>query len=181
MGEPKQLLTFHGQTLLRRAATTALASQCRSVYVVLGDRQDRFLTELLELDLHIVANPEWEQGMGSSIHAGMTALLAASHPDVQAVILMLCDQPLLSAAHLDRLIDAHRRNGDALIVSEYGDTLGVPALFPQSLFSQLLHLEGAMGAKPLIRNYRGKIVSALFPEGVFDMDTPEDYVHLCSL
>lgn len=178
MGEPKQLLSFQGQTLLRRAAETALASACRPVVVVLGAHSARLQPELNGLDLHVVANAHWKHGVGSSIRAGVTALLSTPHPEVEAVVLMLCDQPLLTAAHLNALIAAYEVNGSALIASEYAQTLGAPALFPRALFPQLLQLQGTVGAHQLILSQRASTVPLPFPEGELDLDTPDDVARL---
>src|SRR5437588_10860570 len=93
MGTPKQLLRYAGQTLLRRAAETALASQGRPVVVVLGAGSERCRPELEGLPVRIVENPGWEQGMSASLRIGIEALLVGAEEALEAVIFMLCAQP----------------------------------------------------------------------------------------
>lgn len=179
LGHPKQLLPYRGRTLLRHAAQTALLSQCRPVVVVLGAQPDRLRPELDGLKVLVVDNPDWEQGMGSSIRAGMAAL-ELSAPDLAGVVLMLCDQPLLTPLSLNALVQAHADTGPPLVVSEYGGTRGVPAFFSHGLFPELRALTGAQGAKPLIVRYASEAVALPLPAGVWDVDTAEDYERLKS-
>src|SRR5947199_10804400 len=83
MGAAKQLLRCEGQTLLRRAAETALASVCRPVIVVLGARCDALRPELHGLPVEITENPDWALGMGSSISAGVQAMTRIAGPELQ--------------------------------------------------------------------------------------------------
>ena len=180
LGTPKQLLRYQGQTLLRRAAEMALAASCRPVIVVLGAYADSLCAELQGLPVRIVENREWEQGMGSSICAGVKELLALSEtePEPEAVLFMLCDQPLVSAQLLNRLIETHRETGRLIVASEYDQTLGVPALFHRSLFSELSRLKGTEGAKQILQRYPAQTLGVPFPEGSVDIDTPADYKRL---
>lgn len=178
LGTPKQLLPYEGKSLLRHAAETALASSCRPLVVVLGSNPAPLRLELEGLPVHCVENPDWEQGMGSSIRAGMKALLAASGPEREAALFMLCDQPHVSAALIDALIAAYRQTVSPLVASEYGGTLGVPALFDRSLFSELSLLNGAEGAKQILQRHRAQAIGIPFPKGTVDIDTPEDYLRL---
>src|SRR5262245_12782516 len=96
MGTSKQLLKFGGQTLLRRAALAAQEAGCNPVVIVTGARAEEMDEELHELDLREVNNPEWESGMGSSIRAGVQAILKANDK-ISALVLMLCDQPFVTS------------------------------------------------------------------------------------
>ena len=158
-GRSKQLLRYQGRTLLRHSVEQALASSCRPVIVVLGAEVESCQRELAGLDVHVTINPAWADGMGSSIRAGMTALTAAA-PDARAVVITLCDQPLVGAAFIDRLVQrfgprprrAARRTGqEPTVAAEYDGRPGVPALFPRSRFAELSRLDGAAGARHLLR------------------------------
>jgi len=180
LGQPKQLLEYEGRTLLRRAAEMAIASQCHPVVVVLGAQADRLRTELTGLDLLIAENPDWQQGMGSSLRAGLAALETAM-PDLSGVVLMLCDQPLVTTASLDALRQAHQETGCSLIASEYAGTRGVPAFFSRALFPELRALGDAQGAKAIIERYASEAGTLPLPAGVWDIDTAADYERLQSL
>jgi len=177
LGRPKQLLLYQGRTLLRRAAETALASQCRPAVVVLGAQADRLRAALAGLEVLIADNPDWEQGMGSSVRAGLGAL-EASAPDTAGVVLMLCDQPLITAASLDSLIQSHVDTGAPLVASEYGGTRGVPAFFSRALFPDLRALKGEQGAKAVLAAHAHEAATLPLPVGVWDVDTDMDYERL---
>ena len=102
MGRPKQLLPFEGTTLLRRAAQTALATPCRPIVAVLGAHAVESARELAGLEIHTSENSNWPAGMGSTIKVGLHRATAID-PAIDAVLLMLCDQPLIGPADLARL------------------------------------------------------------------------------
>jgi len=179
LGHPKQLLPYRGRTLLRHAAETALASVCRPIVAVLGAQADHLRPEMAGLEVLIVENPEWEQGMGSSIRTGLAAL-EMSAPDVSGVLLMLCDQPLLSPKALDALVRSHLDTGSPLVASEYGGTRGVPAFFSRALFPELRALKDAQGARAVIAAHASEAVTLPLPAGVWDVDTAADYARLRS-
>lgn len=94
--EPKQLLAYEGESLLRHAARTALASSCLPIIVVIGAHRERIEAEIADLPVEIIFNEAWAAGMASSIRAWMEYLVAHAAP--RAVVLMLCDQPHVSAS-----------------------------------------------------------------------------------
>ena len=179
MGEPKQLLEFRGKTLLHHAVDAALALRVVPV-VVLGAHANPIRTQLDARPVIVAENSGWREGMGTSLRTGLSALLTAV-PKTSAAIFMLCDQPLLTATTLGLLIATHERTGRAIVASEYGGTLGVPALFARSLFPELLALDGAEGARQIIQTHRDKAIGVPFPDGLVDIDTPTDYSCLCEL
>ncbi len=176
MGTPKQLLEYRGKSLLNRAVETAFALRVVPV-VVLGAEAGTIRSQLAEHPVLIAENGLWREGMGSSIRVGLTALLAAV-PNTSAVIITLCDQPLVSATALGILIATHQKTGRVIVASEYNGTLGVPALFDRSLFPALLALNGAEGARHIIQTHSQQAIGVPFPEGAIDIDTPADFVHL---
>ena len=96
MGSPKQLLRLGGESLVRRAATTALASHCSPVIVVVGAEAESVTREIEDLPVERVENVHWAEGMGSSIRAGVIAA-AATHPPPDAVLVTLADQLAVTA------------------------------------------------------------------------------------
>jgi molybdenum cofactor cytidylyltransferase len=178
MGQPKQLLHYQGQTLLRRAAETALGTGCQSVVLVTGAVHESLVQEVKDLPLLVMHNPHWATGMGSSIRAGlMAALENAPQPPARALF-MLCDQPLVTAALLSQLLEQQRFTQAPVVAAAYGDTLGVPAVFAAPTFPDLLHLSGAEGARKLICAHGKAVRSVPFPGGIFDVDTPAQYAAL---
>jgi molybdenum cofactor cytidylyltransferase len=178
MGTPKQLLRFEGQTLLRRAALAALEAGCRPVVVVTGAHAKQTREELRGLGVLEVENELWETGMASSVRAGIGAVVES---DADAVVLMLCDQPHVTSEIINALVEAHRATGRSVVASRYGGGFGVPALFCRSLFDELLQLEGAAGAKQVVKSHAREAHFLSFPEGEADVDTPEDFARLLGL
>lgn len=170
LGQPKQLIEFAGEGLLRRTARIALASGCAPVFVVLGFEADRMRPELDGLPVQTLTNPEWMEGMGSSLRCGVAA---AQQSGAKGVLLMVCDQPGLTADHLRVLLKRHRETGSAIVSSEYGGRSGVPAVFGESMFSELLQVRGDQGARGVIDRHRSQTQSLPWPEGEVDLDSPE--------
>ena len=177
MGEPKQLLPYRGTTLLQHSINTALSVHGTTVVVVLGAHAAQIRAELNDPRVLVTVNPDWADGMGSSLRTGLRALLGAQ-PDVSAAIFLLCDQPLVSTATLHNLICTHERTGFAIVASEYDGILGVPALFAREMFQQLLALRGSEGARQVIRAHRDEAIGVTFQDGAVDIDTPADYAQL---
>jgi molybdenum cofactor cytidylyltransferase len=174
MGQPKQLLKFKGKTLLQLAAQTATASVCGSIVAVLGANAEIFQKELYGFDLEIVYNEDWKTGMSSSIKAGLNKLLEINNA-LKGVVIMVCDQPFLTAEIINTLVEKYLETDALIVASKYAETLGVPALFDKKLFDELKNLNERSGAKSLIKRFQDKAVSIDFPAGEFDIDTPEDY------
>ena len=173
LGSPKQLVTdAAGRSLVRRAAETALASACRPVVVVLGASAEAVEPELGGLPVTVTVNPNWQTGLASSLKAGVNALTESYTLD--AVVVMLCDQPQVTSALLDFLVTAYADTGHAIAACEYGGALGVPALFGRTLFGALASLTGDEGARQVIKNYAGPVARVPFPEGALDIDTPQE-------
>ena len=179
MGRPKQLLRFDGETLLRRAAHAALGAGCDPVVVVTGAHAELMREELRGLDVLEVENQRWETGMGSSVGAGIEKLLEA-RPAVDAVVLLLCDQPFVTREVVAGLVTARRDTGRDVVASQYGESYGVPALFGRALFDELTRLEGHAGAKQVIKRHAASAHFVTFPGGEIDVDTPEDLSRLLS-
>jgi molybdenum cofactor cytidylyltransferase len=176
---PKQLLLYKDKTLLRHAAETACASQCVVRVVVLGAQYERFEREIDDLEVAICVNPNWQEGMGSSLRAGLESLIASSvGENLTGVVVILCDQPLLTTAHLDSLIVAHTNTPEQIIASDYGERCGVPCLFPRAFFPELLSLSGDEGARQLLRKNKDNLIAVAFSEGKFDIDTLHDWQKL---
>ena len=177
MGVPKQTLQFRGQSMLRRAALAALGAGCRPVVVVTGAYAEQSRGELRGLDVLEVVNALWETGMASSVRAGVEGLVGAD-PEVAAAVLMLCDQPHVNAEVINGLVAAYRATGRPVVASAYGGSFGVPALFGRALFAELARLEGAAGAKQVIKRHAAEAHFLPFRGGEVDVDTPDDFSRL---
>ncbi len=175
-GAPKQLLEFRGKTFLRRAAETAVAADLHSIVVVLGANFEILRTEIEDLPVRIVINENWASGMSSSIKIGLSELVKKETQD--AVIIMLCDQPLVTTKTLLDLCDIFIQTKKPIVACEYQNTIGVPALFSNTVFSELMNLQDPDGAKKIVKKYAGKMALAAVPEAALDVDTLEDFERL---
>jgi molybdenum cofactor cytidylyltransferase len=173
LGRPKQMLYYKGDTLLQYTIKVALQSKARRVYTILGAYSHLIELTIKDLPIQIIQNNEWQEGMSSSIRSGMIAI-SSSNPTPQAVIIMLCDQPFVTSILIDELIETYQSK-DALIINcKYESSFGPPILFDHNLFSEMDKLEGADGAKPLVRKYFDKVKHVDFPDGDKDVDTEMD-------
>jgi molybdenum cofactor cytidylyltransferase len=174
LGTPKQMLPVNGETLLARAARTALAAHPDRVVVVLGAHADACQLALAGLPVEIVVHSGWAEGQASSLRAGLAHLQATGAPPDAAVI-MLCDQPRVSHELLSTLRARYRATGAPVVASRYDNgVVGPPALFDRSLFAELHALTGDVGARRVIEAHVARLETIPFPGGTIDIDTPAD-------
>jgi molybdenum cofactor cytidylyltransferase len=176
-GQAKQLLLFHGESFVRRAVRGAVEGGCACVIVVVGDARDRIETELRETPALIVENLEWQRGLGTSIRCGLRHQLG-SRPELDAVVLLVCDQPFVEARVIRSLIAHWQNSRKAIVACSYAGTLGIPALFDRACFESLLALPDGSGAKALIESRSRDIAQIEFEKGAIDIDTPLNFAQL---
>lgn len=174
LGQPKQILLFKDETLIRRAVKSATSSKAENVIAVLGANFEAIKAEIENLDCHIVFNESWKSGMSSSIKTGLEKLLEIA-PDTSAVIISLCDQPLIESRHFNELVESFFQTHKSIVSAFYKNKFGVPALFSKELFSEILKFEGDRGARNLLNKVSENIKKIEMPEAVFDIDTPIDF------
>lgn len=160
-GSPKQLAKLHGESLLERAMRLAREAGCAPVVVVLGAGAQPILAACELGDARVVLNEDWTEGMAASMRAGLRVL-----EKVDGCVVMTCDMPAVTAAHLRRLIG----DGSEVAGSGYSEKQGIPAYFPSASFEALMALRGEVGARELLRSARCEELS----RGELDIDTAED-------
>ncbi|HRP98269.1 MAG TPA: XdhC family protein [Rhodocyclaceae bacterium] len=173
MGAANKLLAaVDGVPMVARAVDAALASRAASVTVVVGHEGDAVAAALAGRAVRIVRNPDYAQGMSTSLRCGLAALPAAA----QAVVVLLGDMPRVGAGHVDRLIAAFDPAEPAIIVPEHGGRRGNPVLWPRDLFAAMQAIEGDRGARGLIEAHATRVRRvACDDDGIFfDVDTPAD-------
>jgi molybdenum cofactor cytidylyltransferase len=174
MGQSKQLLEVNGHPLLLHSVRAAIDSGAKSVNVILGANELEHREVIRDLGVNVISNHYWKSGMGSSIKAGLNYVVR-KYSDTEAVIIMVCDQPAVTSAHLRQLMRAFERSNSPIVASSYSGTSGVPALFSRAFFSNILMLKDEQGAKKIIEQFPEQRVTVDFPEGSIDLDTDEDY------
>ncbi|MDB4956852.1 MAG: MobA-like protein [Myxococcales bacterium] len=136
-GPPKQLVPLRGNTLLRETVLAARASACDEVCVVLGANALLIAPALADVDVVFEHNLGWREGIVSSIRCGMRWARRAGHG---SIVICVCDQPALTANHLDALIEKHRAVGRS-VVTRHAGVLGLPAVFEPNELATLLAVD----------------------------------------
>ena len=170
-GSLKQLQELDGQSLIRRAAKTALATGT-AVGIVTGAEAERVHAELADLPLRLIHNAQWQRGMGHSLACAVTEL---ERTEIEALLILLADQPLIRVQDLHKILSEHDAHPDAIIAADHGNgVLGPPCLFPARCFAELKLLDGDRGARALIQQHREAVRCVEMPHASMDIDTPED-------
>lgn len=170
LGEPKQLLMHNGTTLLHQSCLKAL-HVASDVYVVLGGSFEKCYAQIESLNVTVIENKQYEDGLSSSIKEGINALL-----HYERVLIMLCDQPFIPSSHLEKLWEESKHQ-NIIACSFYENQVGVPAVFPQEFYKQLLQLDANYGAKRIIKENE-HICIPLQNANAIDIDKQEDKKYL---
>jgi len=176
-GKPKQFALFQGETFIRRIVAATIETGCAPVIVVTGEDSAQVALELTGLTVSIAMNPRWSSGLGSSIGVGVQRAIDLA-ADLDALLLLTCDQPFVTVAILAEIIQLRLTSGKPIVASAYARTLGIPALFDRSCFPDLLRLKEDSGAKKIILARPHDVASFGFPAGEIDIDTAADYEKL---
>src|ERR1700722_4149014 len=173
MGGPNKLVAEIGGTpLVRRVVEQALASRARPVIVVTGHQHERVEAVLSGLPVKFVHNPNFADGLGTSLKTGIAAL----PPEVDGVIVCLGDMPQVDAALIDRLIDEFDPDKGALVVvPTIEGKRGNPVVWSRRFFSDLMAVEGDVDARYLIGRHAEAVteVPLTANAALTDVDTPE--------
>lgn len=177
LGRIKQLEPWGDGTLLGHVVDQVRNLPVDEVWVVLGADWER-IREEVDLDgCGIVENPEWEEGLASSLRVGLDALLRRSK--AESVLIVLGDQPEVPAGVVERMLEVQRRSPRLAVVPKYRYVWGNPVIVSRALWERLMSLEGDEGAKRLLQAHPEWVeevwVDALPPR---DVDTPADVEEL---
>lgn len=173
-GSPKQLARIDGKSLLQATIGHATDSLGAAVTVVLGAHAIEIVETLLPTSAGVLINRNWQEGIASSIRAGVASLPGACN----GVMLALADQPLVGSQIFQRLIAAWRRRPRQIIASQFASTTGLPAIFPRWCFADLSELRGDQNARIVIRRYTSHVVRLAHPEAQVDINYPEDLLEI---
>jgi len=174
MGQPKLLLPWQGQALIRQAVITAQMAGLDPIVVVTGAAAQEMQAALNGLDVQLAHNPDWFSGQSSSVRVGIRAL-----PEVtQAAIFLLGDQPFVTAELLQALVSEFAKSRPTILAPFVGEKRSNPVLFGRSVFEAMCGLQGDAGARSLFGQYPPSRMPWPDERLLFDVDTPEDYQKL---
>jgi molybdenum cofactor cytidylyltransferase len=172
MGRNKMLLDLGGESMLRRAARQALDGGLSPLLVVLGHQAEESRRELAGLACEVVLNPDYEQGVNSSVKRGIAAL----PPDARAAMVLLADMPFVDAGMIASLIDRYREGDAPLVISDYDGVNAPPMLYDRSLFGELLEMTGEGCGRQVVKRHRSEADVLCWPTSALaDLDLPDDY------
>jgi molybdenum cofactor cytidylyltransferase len=173
LGRSKQLLSITGQPLLLKSVKAAIESGIKNITVVLGANEQAHREVITDAGVQVVVNTAWKKGMGNSLKVGLSYLLQQT-PKAEAVITMVCDQPLINSDQLLKLVFEYESSESTIVASFYQGVAGVPVLFDRTLFPELLSMSDEAGAKKMLQQHPHLVKTVPFPGGEIDIDTEDD-------
>ena len=176
MGRPKQLLPWQGKTLLQHVLESLINSDADETILVLGHEADRIRKSLPALPIKIAINPDYKQGMASSLRQGLLTM----DPRSEAFLLCLADQPGIGPGIINTLIRQFRQANPkrGIVRPVYRGRRGHPVLIGAQYLQEALQLlQGDVGARQILMNHPGDILDIAVEEDAVlkDIDTPEEY------
>lgn len=166
LGEAKQLVRYKNKTLLYHACLKALEIS-DDIFVVLGARYEECKEQIENLNVNIIKNINYNEGLSTSIKIGISKLQT-----YDKVLIMLCDQPLINSNHLKKILEKANET-KKIVCSFYKNSVSVPAIFTNKVYNQLLSIKGDKGAKEVIKNNNHTSI-LLEDKFAFDIDTKND-------
>jgi molybdenum cofactor cytidylyltransferase len=179
-GRLKQLLSWQGETLVRRAARTAVEAGLDPVVVVTGAHAPEVEAELVGLRVVINRCSEWQSGQSASIKAGLGTALD-SRPDLDGALFLLCDQPFVDAEVVEAVVDLRSESQAEVCAPFAAGRRCNPVLFSRPWFNRLMALEGDEGGRQALEGMEVALVSWGDNRLAEDIDTPEDFDRLTML
>jgi len=173
LGSAKQLLPYQNTTLLGNTIAIAKSTGLPIVAVV-GARQDKIVSEINKHNIAFVINENWQTGLSSSLQTGLHYLENKYKP-LDAVLVMVCDQPFVSEKLLKELVEKHKTTQKS-VASFYDEILGIPAIITKEYFNEIYKLTGDKGARQIINS--NDFEKIIFAKGSIDIDTTNDYSNL---
>jgi len=179
MGEAKQLLPLADSTVLQRTLGNLVDSNVDEIVLVLGSSAETIRERLSESpvrNLRILVNPDYGQGMATSLRAGLAAL----DENIKAALIVLADQPFVRSETFDRIIDRYRRSDAQIVIPMFQGLRGNPVLLDRSVFLEVMALRGDVGCRGIFGNHLNRMVKEEVNDvGILlDIDNRDDYERL---
>ena len=174
MGRAKMLLPFKSTNILTHLLNEIKAIEPHCICLLTGFYHEEMINNIDTNGLYIVQNEHWEKGMACSIRMGVYEM-TKKYPGLSSIIIIVSDQPYLNKQVLHEMVIVHTKTKKGIIAAEYGSIKGTPVLFDKKYFTELMLLEGDIGAKSILQQHAADIATVAFSSGEIDIDTPEDY------
>jgi len=173
MGGAKLLLPVGGRPMVQRVVDASLGSKASQTIVVVGNEAEKVSEALAGRPVTVVVNPDYAKGMSTSLRAGLSAV----DPAADGAIILLGDQPFVSAALLDALIDRFARCAKRVVRPSVDGRPGNPVLVSATLFAELAEARGDLGGRRVIERRSGEVcmVPVDDPHELVDIDSPQEY------
>jgi molybdenum cofactor cytidylyltransferase len=178
-GRHKLLLPLHDRPVLAHVLDAVLASQARPIVLILGHQAElvraHIASYIINPDLKIIENTNYLQGMSTSMRLGIQTLQSSG--EIDSALILLGDQPLITAQDIDTLIATYRTSGKRIVAPAYEGKRGNPILFDASLFPELLEVTGDEGGRSVLERHRDEIATVEMgnPLANIDVDTWDAY------
>ncbi|MAC86951.1 MAG: hypothetical protein CMQ52_02325, partial [Gammaproteobacteria bacterium] len=170
---------YNNSTLLLHSIEQANSIKYSDVFIVIGAHFADVFKSIRGQKVTILKNNNWEDGMGSSLSKGIELIKKKNNYD--RVLVTLADTPLVTTEHYEELISLSDSTGKRIILTNYEEISGVPAIFDKSLFNELSLLSDNEGAKPVVKKYKKEVLKMTSKSPFFDVDTKEAYQKLLKL
>ena len=173
MGRFKQLLTLDGKTFVECCVDNLLASKASELIVVTGHRDADVRAALPGRQIRFVHNPDYRDGMASSVKIGISAL----REDANACLIALVDQPQIGIDVFNLVIDTYLQEAALIVLPAYCGRRGHPILLDLKLRDEILEMDPGLGLRQVLNAHQTqtRYVEVKTETVLFDFDTPEDY------
>lgn len=167
----KLLLDLDGETLVRRAVRSAIDAGLDPVMVVVGFEAERVEAELGPFDVEFVDNPQFADGINTSVRRGIARVPGRC----AAAVVMLADMPFVTASMVATVVEQYRASHARVVVSQYGDVNAPPTLYDRSLFAEFDGPIGEGCGRRIVRRHRDEAIAVSWPaQRLADLDEPDD-------
>jgi len=175
MGSPKMVLPYEGMTIIEKVLENVLASDVEKVVTVLGSNKDEVLKVIDKLPVLHCYNPNYKDGMLSSVKCGFEFLPG----DFRAAIVFLGDQPMAETSVINKMINAYNESGKGILVPVFENKRGHPLLADKKYRDEIINLDDPEGLKGLLRRHPDDLleVEAENSSVLIDIDTTEEYIN----
>lgn len=175
MGFPKQLLRWKSTNLLQHSINSVKELNADFLFLVLGANYEKITSQIDTDDIAVLQNDHWKEGLGTSIAFGINHINLL-HPEIDHVLIMLADQPLIDVQYLKSLLKTYSKSKHKITCTLYHENrFGVPAIFSKTYFEDLSRLNGDKGAKQMLEKYNDNLLYVDGKNVSVDVDTMIDY------